>query len=355
MALTQVPASMQAADAQYTGFKNRIINGAMVIDQRNAGGIVGATNGGYNIDRWLCNSYDSGAVTGKFTVQQNSGNAPLAQGFNQCVKITSSAATTVNSNAVYTIKQVIEGNNISDLAWGTSSAKTVTLSFWVYSSLTGTFGGALQNGSSSYNYPYQYTISIANTWTYITVNVAGPTSGTWTTDNGGGLIVTFGLGAGASWTQPANSWTASTAYSANGCVNVVGTSGATFYLTGVQLEKGSVATAFDYRSYGQELALCQRYFQLAAKGTMGANYGATAAILAWPFPVQMRANPSSGLLTGSTSQIDIIGGSQAGTIAGNGSNGSPLCFSSTISGLSGRTAGVPVIYQDTNLYFTAEL
>jgi hypothetical protein len=245
-------------------YKNKIINGAMTFDQRNAGASVSATNGEYTLDRYNAVSYASpSAVTNKFTVQQNAGSVTPPPGFTNYLGVTSSAATTVNTGDVYTINQVIEGFNIADLAWGTANAKTVTLSFWVRSSLTGTFGGALNNNAGNYNYPYTYTIFTANTWEYKTITISGPTAGTWLTNNGIGVSVRFGLGAGTTWTEPAGTWATSFAYSADSCVNVVSTNGATWYLTGVQLEVGTQATTFTTAggSYGAELALCQRYYQ----------------------------------------------------------------------------------------------
>jgi hypothetical protein len=275
---------------------NRIINGAMTIDQRNAGASVSAINGGYTVDRWITTAYDAGSQTGKFTVQQNSGNAPVFQGFTQCAKITSSAATTVSNSGIYAINQVIEGLNLSDLAWGTASAKSITVSFWVCSSLTGNFGGAINNSDGNYNYPFQYTINSADIWEYKTITIAGPTSGTWLTTNGVGLYLRFGLGAGSSWSQPAGAWTTTTAYTANSSVSVVGTSGATFYITGVQLEAGSSASSFAHEFVGDTLRKCQRYYEWG--GATGSGYGEVTAIFdagstsSIDFKVSKRAVPT---------------------------------------------------------------
>jgi hypothetical protein len=288
------------------GFKNRIINGAMVIDQRNAGASVTQTTANlYGIDRFQA----VGAVTSKFTFQQSS-TAPT--GFINSTLITSSAATSVGASDFYLYGQLIEGLNMADLAWGTASAATVTLSFWVRSSLTGTFGGSIQNSDNSRNYPFSYTISSANTWEQKSLTIAGDTSGTWLTTNGTGMKVRWSMGAGSTVSGTAGAWSGTLYYSATGAVSVVGTSGATFYITGVQLEKGSTATSFDYRPYGTELALCQRYFYLApANALYSASYGpvlGASTYLGLDFPVEMRAgatitNPSWTLTSADTPSL----------------------------------------------------
>jgi hypothetical protein len=284
---------MLASDSQYTGFKNRIINGAMVIDQRNAGASV-TPNGTYTLDRW----YAVNSQTGKFSVQQVT-DAPT--GFANSLKITSLSAYSITSGDYFDIAQSIEGFNIADLGWGTASAKTVTLSFWTKSSLTGTFGGVIRNASYDYNYPFTYTISSANTWEYKTVTITGATSGTWLTTNGIGASVWFGLGVGSTYSGTAGAWgTLVGASSATGAVSVVGTSGATFYLTGVQLEKGSTATSFDYRPYSAELAMCQRYYQQITYAGSTINYLSGTAYdtfsiydtTVYTLPVTMRSAPT---------------------------------------------------------------
>jgi hypothetical protein len=235
------------------GFKNRIINGAMVISQRGTS-FSSPANGDYTLDRWQYISSQSGKVA----ITQDTSVYPV--GFTSSLKATSSSAYSVGTSEKFTIRQCIEGFNILDLAWGTANAKSVTLSAWVYSSLTGTFGGSLYNYDTNYFYPFSYSIPTANTWTQISVTIAGPTSGTWYTTNTGGIEVSFSLGAGATVSGTAGTWGSTAYFSATGATSVVGTNGATFYITGVQLEKGSTATSFDYRPYSAELAMCQRYF-----------------------------------------------------------------------------------------------
>jgi len=245
-----------AAPTNSMGFRNRIINGDMRIDQRNAGAsVTPTTTGSFLLDRWK----QGITQASKLTFQQNAGSVTPPVGFTNYFGVTTASAYSVTSSDVFLIQQPIEGFNVGDFAWGTASAATVTLSFWTRSSLTGTFGGAVSNGSRSY--PFSYTISAANTWEQKTVTIAGDTSGTWPKDNSVGMLIRFSFGAGATYSGTAGSWTASDIYSATGATSVVGTNGATFYITGVQLEAGSVASPFERRDYGRELMMCQRYYQ----------------------------------------------------------------------------------------------
>ena len=268
----------------YYGFKNRIINGAMVISQR---GTSFTSSGGnqYTLDRF----FEYGSVASKFTVAQSS-TAP--SGFINSLLVTSSAATSVGSSDQYRIEQDIEGLNCADLAWGTANAKTVTLSFWVQSSLTGTFGGSLRNGAADRSYPFSYTISSANTFEYKTITVVGDQSGTWLTTNGNGMRVCFGLGVGSALSGTAGTWAGANYASATGATSVVGTNGATFYITGVQLEKGSTATSFDYRPYSAELAMCQRYYEMFGDGCPLSLQVSTSYQLSARFIVEKRATPT---------------------------------------------------------------
>jgi hypothetical protein len=273
------------------GFENRIINGAMMIDQRNSGTSVNVqTTTTYTLDRWTA----AATQNSKFSIQQNAGAVTTPAGFINYLGATSSSAYSVITTDYFSIGQFIEGLNVADLAWGTANAKTVTLSAWVRSSLTGTFGGALQNSASNYCYPFTYTISSANTWTQISVTINGPTAGTWLTTNGTGIKVFFNLGTGATYSGTAGSWAAATYISATGATSVVGTNGATFYVTGVQLEVGTQATNFDFRDYGRELILCQRYCFFPAPGAtyVGGMNGTTGGLVTIPFPVIMRTAPT---------------------------------------------------------------
>jgi len=286
----------------YNGFKNRIINGAMVIDQRNAGASVTPTATAYGIDRWVL------AITqaSKLAMQQNAGSVTPPAGYANYLGLTSQSSYSVTSTDFFILVQVIEGFNVADLSWGTANAATITLSFWVRSSLTGTFGGSLANSAENRSYPFTYTISSANTWTQISVTIAGDTTGTWLTTNGAGIKVNFGLGVGSTKSGTAGSWSANQYLSATGATSVVGTNGATFYITGVQLEQGSTATSFDYRPYGTELALCQRYCFKMSPTTSYGPYGMGHGVNTTDFRViiktaqTMRAQPTLTFSTASS-------------------------------------------------------
>jgi hypothetical protein len=306
------PAFVLAADGSATanlsslnggpiaGSRNRIINGDMRIDQRNAG--ASGTANQYTVDRF---GY-FGAAASKGTWQQNAASVTPPAGFTNYLGFTSSSAYTVGAAEQFNLYQPVEGFNVADLAWGTANAKTVTLSFWVRSSLTGTFGGSIYNSALNRSYPYSYTITNANTWELETIVIPGDTSGTWLTTNGVGLYLNFSLGAGSTVSSTAGSWAAGRYDSATGATSVVGTNGATFYITGVQLEPGSVATPFERRSYGAELALCQRYysksFAASLAGPVAADYTgnmgwgqsieSAAVSTSVRFPVEMRATPT---------------------------------------------------------------
>ena len=250
--------------------KNKIINGNMAIDQRNAGAVVTPAEGAYTVDRWEAKQ----TTASKFSVQQSTSSPPV--GFTNYVRCTSLSAFSVGSSDQFGLRQIIEGLNHYDLDWGTSNAKTITISFWVRSSLTGTFGCALYNYAGDRSYPFTYAISSANTCEKKTVTVAGDTSGTWPTTSTAGIVLFFSLGSGSGVSGTAGAWSGSFLASVTGATSVVATSGATLDFTGVQLEAGSSATEFEHRPYTTELQLCQRYYQDFSNG-MSVGY------LAWKY------------------------------------------------------------------------
>lgn len=286
--------------------KNRLINSDMRIDQRNAGASVAIVNSSntYLVDRF----FGYCTQNGKITAQQNAGSVTLPVGFTNYLGLVSQSAYSIVAGDITLLAQRIEGFNTADLGWGTANAKTVTLSFQVYSSLTGTFGGSLQNYGASRSYPFTYSIPVANTWTTVLITIAGDISGTWFTNNSLGIQVTWGLGVGSTYSGTPGSWSANAYYGATGATSVVGTNGATFYITGVQLEVGSSATGFEYRQYGQELALCQRYFWKTQQGIyMWGNNTTNGQVYQFiPFPVYMRASPTVSNNWTSSTTLGII-------------------------------------------------
>ena len=265
---------------------NRIINGAMTIDQRNAG--ASTNNAGsvatYTLDRWLY----YGTSSSKFAIQQSS-TAPVD--FVNSLLITSSAATSMSANNQYLLRHAIEGYNIADLNWGSANAKTVTLSFWVRSSLTGAFGGSVTNSDVNRSYPFSYTILLANTWEQKSVTITGPTDGSWNITNGTGLRLYFALGAGSDYNGTAGAWaTVSDVTYPTGSTNILGTDGATFYITGVQLEAGSSASSFAHENYADTLRKCQRYYTVGGQKDSSGSGATTSSTTR--YGVTMRAAPA---------------------------------------------------------------
>ena len=331
MPLTTVSQGLLSTDAQYTGFKNRLINGDMVIDQRNNGAAVNLiTSGGvgYCADRW----YSENTTSGTATVQQVA-DAPT--GFSNSIRwtVTGTASSIISSDSAF-FQQRIEGFNSADLSFGTANAQTVSISFWVKSSVTGTFGGALANNAYSRGYSFSYTISAANTWEYKTVTITGDTTGTWVgSTNGVGLRLSFAMAAGSARGSTAGSWGSFVGIGASGQINLMATNGATFQITGVQLEKGSVATSFDVLPYTTELALCQRYFEILAPASVMLPWSSNSQIIriSSSFQVTKRTNPTIDMRTkgGGTGTMGAASVSTSGvTYFGSGNLGDVIEYPS---------------------------
>lgn len=319
----QLNADMQSKFAM----KNRIINGAMVIDQRYAGTSIGVSGAFYTIDRWFINSVGG---TPRLTIQQNAGSVTPPAGFTNYLGITSSGAYTPTSTEYYQLAQNIEGYNIADLGWGTANAKTITVSFWVYSSLTGQFGGAIRNATNyTYTYPFSFTVNTANTWQQVSITVVGPNAsqGVWNTNNTSGMQLVFDIGSGSTFLSTAGSWQSGVYCGVTGDNKLVSTNGATFYITGVQLEVGSSATNFEYRQYGTELALCQRYYEAVGWQQRGTGTNASGVGFYTNYSVAKRAVPTV-TLTG----VNYIYGLTAATASVTAFQGGVEIFATSAGG-----------------------
>jgi hypothetical protein len=343
------------------GFRNRIINGAMVIAQRG----TTAVTSGYAVDRWRPDSTGQAS----FSYQQNGGGVTPPAGFTNYLACTSTAAYTPATNTVVGMTQGIEGYNTADFAWGTANAQTVTLSFWVRSSLAGTHSGSVTNNAANRSYVFSFTISATNTWEYKTVVIAGDTTGTWTTDNSAGVYLRFNLGVGTgTYGTTTTGWQAGNIVGLSNAVQVSATNGATFYITGVQLEKGSTATSFDYRPYGTELALCQRYYYklkaTVAFSDFGSGYATTTATatIFIPFPVVMRTAPTALEQSGTPGDYQILFKATAGTCTAGPTFGTGDVFGGRFQATTGSalTAGEGAMLRNNNslsayLAWSAEL
>jgi hypothetical protein len=316
--------TLQTAPSGF-GFKNRIINGDMRIDQRNAGASVMPADGQYTLDRWK--GFRNGG--GAYTVQRSS-VVPSGVLSNSAALTVTTPDTSIVSTDYYAFNQDVEGFNAADFAWGTSAAMPVSLSFWLRTSVTGTWVVALLNADGSRAYPATFTVTVADTWQQVTLTIPGITSGVWGTTNGSGVTLRFDLGSGSSINGTANVWNTAGGFVGTrtlGSVNWIGTAGATFFLTGVQLEKGSTATAFDYRDYGRELIMCQRYYwTLNGRTTYTASYGAFSIYVCNVyFPVAMRSIPTitnnlAGTVTVPVEGLSTLGFGIYTTTAGSGFN-----------------------------------
>jgi hypothetical protein len=334
--------------------KNRIINGAMVIDQRNAGASVTPTTSAYTLDRWILQV----AQSSKLSLQQNAGSVTPPAGFSNYLGVTSTSAYSSASGDFFVVSQLIEGFNVADLNWGTANAKAVTLSFQVRSSLTGTFGGSvISNGAGTYSYPFTYSIPVSNTWTTISVSLPANTFNVPNSTNGYAVQVAFNLGSGTTYQGTANSWQSGAYFAPTGSTSVVGTNGATFYITGVQLEVGSSATGYEYRQYTTELQLCQRYFirysggpELRGIATSGSSCERMGMVL----PVPMRTAPT-GTLTGTMSVYDGSVARDVTSIANDYSTTQTIEYNLNLSGALTATGRIAAQYQNGAFSLSSEL
>ena len=368
MSLTQLPTSMYSFDSGSIAFRNRVINGDMRIDQRNAGASYAVPTGttSYPVcDRWHFTKDPSGMT---LTVQQTS-TAPV--GFTKSMVSTATVGVVPTSVQFVCIQQKIEGNNCVDLGFGTSAATNVTASFWVRSSATGTYAFALKNSDNTRSYVATYSIAAIDTWEYKTITIPGDTSGTWLKDSGIGIRVHFDLGSGTGYNTTAGAWQSGDYNRTTGTSNWSQTTGNTFYITGVQLEKGTTATPFEFRPYGTELALCQRYCQMYSSTEAGNNarygfgeaYTSTGFSCVMPLFQKMRVTPDLASTAGFVSSFAVASRNTntactSVTLYADGSTPSIASLAvSVASGLTAGSAGALVSNNNKNTYllYTAEL
>jgi len=296
--------------------RNLIINGSMAVAQRGTSSSL-SSGAIFLIDRFQ--TYEG--TGGSLNIEQST-TAP--DGFYYSSKWTvTSADTSLASGEQVWVRQRIEGNNMAHLGWGTSSAKTVTLSFWVRSSVTGTFAGSFQNQDGNRVYPYTYSILSADTWEYKEVTLTGDTTGTWLKTNGNGCTIYWSFGMATNLQGTVGAWAASSARTASGETQLIANNGATFYLTGVQLEVGDTATPFEHgKSYGEELAKCQRYYRQWGGNSgneriaVGFYHSASNFRLCVDLNPEMRTSPTLSVTSHSHFHTEYNGASAVNTFHG---------------------------------------
>ncbi len=302
--------------------RNMVINGSMVVSQRGTS-FVGLN--GYGLDRWVFSGSHDGAVT----VTQDT-TVPPGQGFQNSIKFdVTSADTSIAAAQFYQFFQRIEGHNVAHLEWGTANAKSVTLSFWIRSNVTGTYNVYFLNNDINRFCPVNYTIDSANTWEKKTITIAGDTTGTWLTNNSIGLYVLFNLALGSNNLTGTNATWATSGAGISGTTqaNLLSSDSNELYITGIQLEAGSTATPFEFENVGNILAKCKRYYQRYNRQAnysglgMAVPWSTTNANLMWFMEVEPRANPT--IEYGHLSHFDYFG------VTGAGAGGGPTGFSNS--------------------------
>ena len=306
--------------------RNLIINGAMTVAQRGTS-FTSAANAAYTLDRFVW--YDTGAGVVDISQATDTPNG----NFKNSLKIdVTTADSSLAAGDLYAIIHNIEGTVSSQLGWGTSDAKNVTVSFWIKSPKTGTHSVAVQNSAQNRSRSEEFTVSAADTWEYKSVSFIGDTSGTWLTTNGVGVRIAFPLASGSTFTQAAGSWGTGNIYASTNQVNCMDDAANNFFITGIQFEVGDTATPFEHRSYGDELAKCQRYFiknSATAWQFTVTSLGSTFGRSSWDFPTTMRAAPTVSNITFNNSNY-TASGSQFFTVDGftvytNGHTGTVQC------------------------------
>ena len=289
--------------------RNMLINGAMQINQRGSGTLtINSSSSQYPCDRWVSRG-EGGSKT--FTIEKTS-IASSGQGIRNALKVTSSQAASVGSSDIFNVRQMIEGYNIQRLNLGEAGCASMALSFTAYSSVAGTHSGAIQNSAQNRSYPFTYTL-VANTWTDVKITIPPITSGSFNEAEGVGLRVVFDMGCGNNFRGTANQWISAQDEGATGAVRILETNGATWYVTKVQLEEGTVATKFEKKLVGEEIRNCRRYYTKIDNLAMnGSTYQG------FTFPVQMRAAPT--VTTSGHSGSITISGTSSSAWHGNAQN-----------------------------------
>lgn len=364
MALTDIDAQrLDDSVGDKLGIRNLIINGAMEVSQRTTSTTAATSGGAYGVDRWEAFASGGGAFT-----QEQSTTVP-DNNFKNSVKLTvTTADSSIAAADYYAFNYNIEGNDIIRTGYGTSDAVSMTLSFRARSSVGGKYSVTVYNHNGSRGYLNTFDL-VADTWKYVTLSFAGDTGGTWNKDNSKGLVIRFDLGGGSNGNGTANQWTTSGSFAANhtsDSVKWISTNAATFNLTGVQLEVGNTATPFEHRSFGDELARCQRYLEVLEKASgesvigTGLAYSTTRLLVSHSFKVTKRSSPSL-TVDGSASGIQLLEGgggwTDCSSITGNyhTSGGRIDCTVGSAIFTAGQAGEARINNSATKLVFDCEL
>jgi hypothetical protein len=339
-------------------FRNRVINGAMKFYQINSGAAFALNNSaGYVIDKWAL-ACAGGAGTGAASVQRVA-DAPAGFTYSLKYTVTTAKAVSAATDSMY-IYHPMEGQYFADLLYGTPKAKSVTLSFWTKSSVTGTYSGFVRQSvttpNSNRTFVFSYTINTANTWEFKTITVPGDPAGAFDLTTTGSFSFLFDLGSGSNVVTPTPGvWTSGNYYRSATSVNLIATANATFQITGVQFEVGTVATPFERRLDTTEFTLCQRYYQVVNWGVHGIHNTTANGYL-----IGRLATPMvGGMALATANGLSLFG--EGGNFTANGtlqdSNG--FEFLILINSYSvAKTAGLPFFLSDTNtvpLRFSTQL
>ena len=336
--------------------RNLIINGNFVVAQRGTS-FSNVTSSQFCLDRF---SVDVGGG-GAFNVTQDT-SAP--EGFDKSLKLeVNTADSSIAAADAYRVTQSIEGQNTAQVDLGASTAKAMALSFYVKSSVTGTYGVGLANSAETENFVAEYTISSANTWEKKTINIPVRTSGTWLTTNGVGIGVRFDLGSGTNYNGTAGQWqtTSSKVYRTSSCVNLIATGSATWFITGVQLEVGQNPTEFEHEPFGVTFDKCERYLQVFAQDNANAHvasgyYHSTTSLRChMPFRQKMRAVPTGSIVNVGDFFVQDGGATAAPSAIATANNNDTSMLTVTTSSRTAGNGGALLSDESSSIRMDAEL